>query len=260
MASTASASIRPPGSRFQSKTVSSYCARHFERSYLAPNPCFTGKFLLTSLRSGKEVCPVQSEAALSGLFQAQRVLFPASLLPKADCSTDRQSFRDHGRNQPSSKKPFRGGEMAFGFPDEANDFSSPGPIGCRLQQFHHQWILSTSEGWIQCTISQSLCHRLPSQPLLRLSSFPPSETPLFDGGRDYSLIVYSSNRTSAQRPEDIGILLILFLMPKVLGGHRGILNLKHLNEFILYRRFQMQSLRSILASVCHNDLLQLVNL
>lgn len=60
--------------------------------------------------------------------------------------------------------------------------------------------------------------------------------------------------------EGTGFYSTVFLVPKSSGGHRGILNLKYLNQFVLYCRFKMQSLRSILAGVCQGDLLQSVDL
>lgn len=57
-----------------------------------------------------------------------------------------------------------------------------------------------------------------------------------------------------------GFYSVLFLVPKSSGGWRGILNLKHLNLSVLYHRFKMHSLRSILAGVRRGDLLQSVDL
>lgn len=60
--------------------------------------------------------------------------------------------------------------------------------------------------------------------------------------------------------ERAGFYSILFLVPKSSGGWRGILNLKQLNLFVLYRRFKMYSLRSILGCIREGDLLQSVDL
>lgn len=60
--------------------------------------------------------------------------------------------------------------------------------------------------------------------------------------------------------ERTGFYSILFLVPKSSGVWRGILNLKQLNHFILYKRFKMQSLKSILGYIREGNLLQSVDL
>lgn len=57
-----------------------------------------------------------------------------------------------------------------------------------------------------------------------------------------------------------GFYSVLFLVPKSSGGCRGILNLKQLNLMVLYCRFKMHSLRSILSAVRQGDLLQSMDL
>lgn len=60
--------------------------------------------------------------------------------------------------------------------------------------------------------------------------------------------------------ERTGVYSILFLVSKSSGGLRGILNLKSLNKFVLYRRFKMQSLNTILECIRDADVMTSVDL
>lgn len=60
--------------------------------------------------------------------------------------------------------------------------------------------------------------------------------------------------------EGTGFYSVLFLVPKSSGGWSGILNVKQLNDFILYRQVKMQSLKDILGSIRSRDFLTSVNL
>lgn len=53
---------------------------------------------------------------------------------------------------------------------------------------------------------------------------------------------------------------ILFLVTKSSGSWKGILNLKQLNLHVLYHRFKMHSLKSLLGCVHQGDLMQSINL
>ncbi|XP_070803767.1 uncharacterized protein [Pituophis catenifer annectens] len=57
-----------------------------------------------------------------------------------------------------------------------------------------------------------------------------------------------------------GYYSILFVVPKRSGGWRAILDLKNLNSYIVYRRFKMCSLTSILQGIRPNDFLVSIDL
>lgn len=64
-------------------------------------------------------------------------------------------------------------------------------------------------------------------------------------------------------PEDQqkqGFYPILFVVSKALGVWRAILDLKRLNKHLVYRRFKMQSLQSILESIQEGDSLTSIDL
>lgn len=144
-----------------------------------------------------------------------------------------------------------------------NDSRLSSPIGGCFQLFHYQWDHSIANRrfialWPKgCPWNSTphtptcfVCCHMPHQEAERLLMENEvrhffdinaiKQVPLFqEGTRFYSR---------------------LSLVPKSSGGYRGIPNLKYLNWFILYRRFKMQSLRSILACVRQGYLLQSVDL
>lgn len=52
----------------------------------------------------------------------------------------------------------------------------------------------------------------------------------------------------------------LFVVLKSFGGWRAILDLKHLNSYLVYRRFKMSSLKSILGNIRQGDHLVSIDL
>lgn len=57
-----------------------------------------------------------------------------------------------------------------------------------------------------------------------------------------------------------GFYSILFMVPKSLRGWRAILDPKYLNRPIIYKRFKMQSLQTILESIREGDFLTSIDL
>ena len=53
--------------------------------------------------------------------------------------------------------------------------------------------------------------------------------------------------------ENVSFSSALFIIPKKSGGFRPIINLKYLNEFIIYRAFKMENLESIKYLIQEND-------
>lgn len=49
------------------------------------------------------------------------------------------------------------------------------------------------------------------------------------------------------------------MVPKASGGWRAILDLKRLNKYLIYKRFKMQSLQSILESIWEGDFLMSID-
>lgn len=145
----------------------------------------------------------------------------------------------------SSRQNICFGDSATGCFARANDSEPSAPIGGHLQLFHHQWEHSACEHWILRTVAQGL--------FLEFQSTPPTcflhfQVPLLETRRLLMetelphLIAINAIEQVPPSQEGTGFYSMVFLVSKSLGGHRGILNLKYLNQFVLYCRFKMQSL------------------
>lgn len=102
--------------------------------------------------------------------------------------------------------------------------------------------------------SSNLLSALPSSPL--------TGTPTTYVSRDRPPPGHRDDRASTQGPDWHWFSFSALPRPQKLGGgcHWGILNLKHLNLAVLYCRFKMHSLRSILSSIRRGDFLQSMDL
>ncbi len=57
-----------------------------------------------------------------------------------------------------------------------------------------------------------------------------------------------------------GFLSGIFLIPKISGGYRPIINLKGLNSFIAYRHFKMEGIQTIRQTIREGDWLAKIDL
>lgn len=103
-------------------------------------------------------------------------------------------------------------------------------------------------------------HLHPSEPLCTVPLVRTTSGAAPHGSRNQHLLDIEAIEPVPVDQEWNGFYSILFLLPKSLGGWRGILNLKQLNLHVLYRRFKMHSLRSILGCIQQGDLMQSVDL
>lgn len=114
----------------------------------------------------------------------------------------------------------------------------------RLKDFAHNWEAITSDAWILKMIrgidiefDEPVRQSRPPRPIL----FSPQETEIIDA--EVTKLSEKGVIVEAEHSEDEYISNI-FVCPKKDGGHRVILNLKHLNLSVTKRHFKMQSLQS----------------
>lgn len=150
-----------------------------------------------------------------------------------------------------------------GAPVEPNDSDQLVPIGGRLLQYYHHWEASQPEPWILRTVTHGLQLEFLSNPperFIRCRIPPSQESRQLMLAEIQHLLAINAIETVPPDQRGRGFYSTLFLVSKSSGGWRGVLNLKHLNKHILYRRFKMHSLRSILSCIRRGDLLQSVDL
>jgi hypothetical protein len=140
------------------------------------------------------------------------------------------------------------------------------PVGGRLSLFANCWAEITQDQWVLEVVNQGL--------LIEFAVRPPVSTEIVETqipqGPESEFLTQEIEslvkKRAVERVNDSvlknhpGFSSRIFLVPKVSGGWRMILNLKKLNSFLVKKKFKMESLRSILLNlsqglwVCKLDL------
>lgn len=151
------------------------------------------------------------------------------------------------------------------FPSVAppGDCRSNPPIDGCLSLFTAQWEEMTTDSWVLKTVRLGLALDFLSTPPGFFIRCPISRKrtrrSLMEAAVEHLLDI----RAIQPVPEDqqrLGLYSILFVVPKVSWGWRMILDLKRLNKHLVYKRFKMQSLQSILKSIREGDFLMSIDL
>ncbi|XP_013909106.1 PREDICTED: ubiquitin carboxyl-terminal hydrolase 7-like [Thamnophis sirtalis] len=149
-------------------------------------------------------------------------------------------------------------------PSAGGSDSNPSrPIGGRLSLYADQWDEITSDAWVRATVRHGLRLEFLSTPLNLFRSFPPSWSRERHRLMDQAITHLLDIRAVEAVPlgeRGLGHYSNLFVVPKSTGGWRAILDLKRLNRFLVYRRFKMSSLKSILQGIRKGDFLASVDL
>lgn len=154
------------------------------------------------------------------------------------------------------------GEQGSGPQKEAGDSPSQLPIG-RLSHFLSQWKVSSSDEWVLRTVGQGLTlefHSTPPDHYIQCPMSRNQDKRNFMEAEIQHLLEIEAIEPVPSGQERTGVYSILFLVSKSSGGLRGILSLKSLNKFVLYRRFKMQSLNTILECIRDADVMTSVDL
>ncbi|XP_070582571.1 uncharacterized protein [Erythrolamprus reginae] len=144
-----------------------------------------------------------------------------------------------------------------------NDFGSTQPLGGKLRLYSACWRATSSDRWAIATVSGGLRLEFLQPPPNRFLQCPtPRNTTkkreLFQ--EIQHLLHIHAIEPVPQHARGTGFYSMIFTVPKSSGGCRLILNLKQLNLYILYRKFRMHSLQTILAAVRPQDLLTSLDL
>ncbi|XP_039189596.1 kelch-like protein 14 isoform X2 [Crotalus tigris] len=155
---------------------------------------------------------------------------------------------------------FKGQDAPTGGP---SDFYTALPIGGRLVHFFHQWELTSTDTWVLQTIQFGLSLEFLASPPDRFITCSISRDPLQQGLMQEAIKHLLEIQAIEPVPPDHkggGFYSILFVVPKASGVWRAILDLKGLNYYITYKKFKMQSLRSILGGIRQGDFLASIDL
>lgn len=166
----------------------------------------------------------------------------------------------------------RGPDSPLGGPSGAVEvIPSDGPIsppldsliGGRLALFANQWDASISDSWVRNTIRFGLSLEFRSSPPQFFICCPMSHNRIKRAQVDLAiqhLLAIKAIQAVPRAQHSQGFYSRLFLVQKSSGGWRAILDLKSLNRHIVYRRFKMQSLHTILLCIRQGDFLATIDL
>lgn len=114
-------------------------------------------------------------------------------------------------------------------------------IGGRIMHFANNWALITEDPWILTTVAEGLRLEFTSEPVQYIEPktlvFGSVQESICD--REIGDLI---EKRAIEAVNTTGFVSSLFVIPKKSGGYRPIINLKPLNEFIVYRHFKMENL------------------
>lgn len=117
-------------------------------------------------------------------------------------------------------------------------------VGARLAVFGAEWRTITTDPWIIDTVESGYRLEFTSQPhqaaLPRVAKFNAQLQSICDAEVHSLLGKKAIIRSQSQG----GFVSSLFVIPKKSGGHRPIINLKPLNDFIIYEHFKLENLET----------------
>ena len=125
-------------------------------------------------------------------------------------------------------------------------------IGGRIRHFWRAWGLISADPWILNVVRNGLELEFESPPtMLRFPSSARMGVEQLSIGRDEvsSLI----QKGAAVRASRIRFVSQMFIIKKQSGGFRPIINLKSLNQFVVYRHFKMENLASLRHLIMKGD-------
>ncbi|KAG8539574.1 hypothetical protein GDO81_020726 [Engystomops pustulosus] len=143
-------------------------------------------------------------------------------------------------------------------PRSLNYDARPVKVGARLSQFSHIWVKTSSDAWVNSLVKRGYS--------LELTSFPPDR---FFINRSGDLIVPHLLQEFIQKgalepvpypQRGSGVYSRVFPVPKQGGSWRLVIDLTYLNQFILKKRFRMESIRTTIPLISRNCFMTTVDL
>jgi hypothetical protein len=174
----------------------------------------------------------------------------------------RNGVGDQGRQGPGSASRWNKNQQDWSDNRYAIDLiyslsSSPPPIalsiiGGRIRHFWRAWGLISADPWILNVVRNGLELEFESPPtMLNFPSNARMGEEQLNIGRDElrSLI----QKGAVVRASTIRFVCQMFIIKKQSGGFRPIINLKSLNQFVVYRHFKMENLASLRHLIVKGD-------
>jgi hypothetical protein len=102
------------------------------------------------------------------------------------------------------------------------------------------WVLQTIQGHHIELMSPPVQHFLPGMPYLS-----PSQERVLNQEMEALLSKEAIHQVQTQTPLNEGFISSMFIVPKKDGGNRPVINLKQLNQFLVYEHFKMEGIHML---------------
>ena len=128
------------------------------------------------------------------------------------------------------------------------------PVGGRLKQFVQNWREISNDPWVINTVSEGLWLDFQSPPIQSFRfpeiSMNAEQMALCDSEVEALIL---KNAIVLSREELGDFISNIFVIPKKLKGFRPVINLKYLNEFLVFHHFKMEGLHMLNSLVNKGD-------
>lgn len=136
-------------------------------------------------------------------------------------------------------------------------------MGGRLLEFRAMWLTQIEDSWVQEVISRGYAIEFDSSPPTRFFPSTPPPTPSRAAAFFGAIHALCQQGVIVPVPTSErfqGFYSNLFMVPKKNGSVRPVLDLKLLNRHVRVRKFKMESLRSVVASLERGEFLASIDI
>ena len=226
---------------------------HASKSYLLDTPKAFSKKEVSHHLFGERF-----ERALTKAVKRSNAFAESGMFKKkpASASQTSSSYQSRPRTSTSNAQSRRGTSSNRGnryevlFPILIS--VPPSRVGARLSLFARAWSYLFPDSWVAETISNGVELEFHAPPTQRypLTSHPVARPETCD--REVATLLEKGAVFEVEEASG-GFVSSFFTVPKRDGGHRPIVNLKPLNEFVVYHHFKMENLTTVKTLVRRDD-------
>ncbi|KAI9554999.1 reverse transcriptase [Daphnia sinensis] len=168
---------------------------------------------------------------------------------------DRHPYRiqgDKGYGNKNPGFPQHSGYVSLPLKIKSPVVKTPTPVGGRLGWFASAWHRFSKDPWVLNIVSFGLQIEFLSTPTQK--SPPPNRV---TGDLQIEIIDSEINallgKRAIEEAQELGFISSIFTIPKKSGDFRPVINLKALNNFVVYNHFKMEGLLTVKSIVQAND-------
>ncbi|KZS09973.1 Uncharacterized protein APZ42_025673 [Daphnia magna] len=129
---------------------------------------------------------------------------------------------------------------------------SPGFIGGRIRHYSRAWRLISGDPWILGVVQEGFRLEFDSPPVMCVipRNAGMSEAQLAIGREKVTGLL---QKRPIVEPDRLGFVSSMFIIPKASGGFRPIINLKRLNQILIFHHFKMENINTLRHLIVKGD-------